>query len=281
MNAHVKLLLLSTSLQACACFQFLPVIQELSLQPRPMTMRCRQKYSSPGEAYFLPLSRLGPTRLGRSTTFRAEPEGNDGARFGGGEEGESDEDYSADALTTFLGKFLPGKGASDQPQAKDLVFNVGYSAKRRGMSASEMASAVDEGLKRHGWFVTGRVDASLFSDSFFFSDPQVSLTGVDKYAEGVAKLFDQEESRCDVISTEVEEDNVVVRWRLSGRINLPFKPPIKPYVVVTTFERDTEGLLSTQRDEFSIAGWDILLHAVFPGHPFGAEPAPPVKPLGA
>lgn len=26
--------------------------------------------------------------------------------------------------------------------------------------------------------------------------PQVSLTGVDKYAEGVAKLFNQEESRC-------------------------------------------------------------------------------------
>ena len=126
MNAHVKLLLLSTSLQACACFQFLPVIQELSLQPRSMTMRCRQKYSSPGEAYFLPLSRLGPTRLGRSTTFRAEPEGNDGARFGGGEEGESDEDYSADALTTFLGKFLPGKGASDQPQAKDLVSPYSY-----------------------------------------------------------------------------------------------------------------------------------------------------------
>lgn len=39
-----------------------------------------------------------------------------------------------------------------------------------------------------------------------------------------------------------------------------------------------EGLLSTQRDEFAIAGWDILLHAVFPGHPFGADPAPPVQP---
>ena len=142
-----------------------------------------------------------------------------------------------------------------------------------------------------------------------------------------------------------------MRWRLSGRINLPFNPPIKPYVVTTTFERDSgkhmdgctahvqvfrmnnyfdalpyrerftrfrwpefgvraaswplsscshpwtrrpsrararhqlcqypEGLLSTQRDEFAIAGWDILLHAVFPGHPFGAEPAPPVESVNA
>lgn len=31
-----------------------------------------------------------------------------------------------------------------------------------------------------------------------FGHPQVSLTGVSKYAEGVAKLFDQEESRCGV-----------------------------------------------------------------------------------
>lgn len=36
-----------------------------------------------------------------------------------------------------------------------------------------MAMAVDEGLQRNGWFVTGRVDSSLFSENFFFSDPQV------------------------------------------------------------------------------------------------------------
>lgn len=53
------------------------------------------------------------------------------------------------------------------------MFNVGELEKRRGMSATEMASAVDEGLQRNGWFVTGRVDASLFSETFFFSDPQV------------------------------------------------------------------------------------------------------------
>lgn len=54
------------------------------------------------------------------------------------------------------------------------MFNVGEDAKRRGMTTAEMVSAVDAGLKLNGWFVTGRVDASLFSESFFFSDPQVS-----------------------------------------------------------------------------------------------------------
>lgn len=45
--------------------------------------------------------------------------------------------------------------------------------------------------------------------------------------------------RCDVVSTVVEGEDIVVRWRLSGRINLPFNPPIKPYIVTTTFERDS------------------------------------------
>lgn len=50
---------------------------------------------------------------------------------------------------------------------------MGPEAKRRGLSAVEMAAAVEEGLLRHGWFVTGELDASLFSDDFSFEDPQV------------------------------------------------------------------------------------------------------------
>lgn len=53
-------------------------------------------------------------------------------------------------------------------------------------------------------------------------------------------------ARCDVISSEADGDDVVVRWRLSGRVNLPFKPPIKPYVVTTTFTRDA-GAFEAER----------------------------------
>lgn len=58
-----------------------------------------------------------------------------------------------------------------------------------------------------------------------------------------------------------------------GILSAAAKPPSRSAPVVLV-----DGLLSTQKDEFDIAGWDILLHAVFPGHPFGAEPAPPVPP---
>lgn len=45
-----------------------------------------------------------------------------------------------------------------------------------------MAAAVDEGLTRNGWFVTGRMDASLFSDDFFFEDPNV------RYQDGASLI---------------------------------------------------------------------------------------------
>lgn len=57
---------------------------------------------------------------------------------------------------------------------------------------------------------------------------------------------------CDVISTEVDGDDVVVRWRLAGRLNLPFKPPIKPYVVVTTFQRDAGRWCDLRLDELHV-----------------------------
>ncbi|CAM9974894.1 unnamed protein product [Laminaria digitata] len=280
MGKFVTVLVYASSIQACTSFHFSQPVANLRQLQFPADNCCAKSPSSApaagGGGGMAPSARHRSSTSPRPLTeCKAGSEGRDDGGGGGGGDGV---DYSADPLTAFLGKFLPSsKEKSSSPQAEDLVFNVGDQEKRRGMSATEMASAVDEGLQRNGWFVTGRVDASLFSETFFFSDPQVSLTGVGKYAEGVAKLFDQEESRCDVISTVADGEDIVVRWRLSGRVNLPFKPPIKPYVVTTTFERDAEGLLSTQRDEFAIAGWDILLHAVFPGHPFGAAPAPPVE----
>lgn len=62
--------------------------------------------------------------------------------------------------------------------------------------------------------------------------------------------------RCDVISTEADGEDIVVRWRLSGRINLPFNPPIKPYVVTTTFERDS-GTLGKAPVWFGVVGNDM------------------------
>jgi hypothetical protein len=99
----------------------------------------------------------------------------------------------------------------------------------------------------------------------------------------VRKLFDQATSKAELISVEAQPaaQAILVTWRLEGRVNLPFKPKIKPYVVTTTLGLDSEtGLINSQLDEFSVPGWDLLLSIVL-GEGFGAQPAPPVEELRA
>jgi hypothetical protein len=102
-------------------------------------------------------------------------------------------------------------------------------------------------------------------------------------AAGVRKLFDQATSKVELISVTPQPAGqaIVVTWRLEGRVNLPFKPKIKPYVVTTTLGVDpSSGLINSQVDEFSVPGWDLLL-SILLGEGFGAKPAPPVEELRA
>lgn len=103
------------------------------------------------------------------------------------------------------------------------------------------------------------------------------------YARGVFKLFDQETSRAEIISTEVNTDipnTITVTWRLSGAVSIGPGLKIKPYICYTDFTVNSDGLISFQEDRFDIPGWDILLSALFPFliGKVTAPPAPPVPP---
>jgi hypothetical protein len=81
------------------------------------------------------------------------------------------------------------------------------------------------------------------------------------------------------VQAKPESDQIIVTWRLEGRVNIPIiNGRIKPYVVTTTFGLGQEGLICSQLDEFSVPGWDLLLSALL-GEQFGAKPAPPVQQL--
>lgn len=82
---------------------------------------------------------------------------------------------------------------------------------------------------------------------------------------GVRKLFDQATSKAELITVTSNPAArlITITWRLEGRVNLPFKPKIKPYVVTTTLGLDDDGLICSQVDEFSVPGYDLLLSIIF------------------
>eukprot|EP00747_Dinoflagellata_sp_TGD_P179257 gnl/TRDRNA2_/TRDRNA2_29787_c0_seq1.p1 gnl/TRDRNA2_/TRDRNA2_29787_c0~~gnl/TRDRNA2_/TRDRNA2_29787_c0_seq1.p1 ORF type:complete len:403 (+),score=48.31 gnl/TRDRNA2_/TRDRNA2_29787_c0_seq1:46-1209(+) len=185
-------------------------------------------------------------------------------RSGTGRE-ESYEDNYKDPITKMFDKLLPGKQQVEQDPLADLDWNA---PKATGLSTKEMAVRLDAGLREHEWFVTGRALPELFSDDFFFSDPQVTLVGIEKYCRGVRRLFDQESARAEIVCVAATSaDTVTVVWRNSGKVNLgPGGFELKPYVVTTTLQTsaDKGGLVVKQEDKFDLNPIELFAYALLP-----------------
>lgn len=180
-----------------------------------------------------------------------------------------------------------GKNSSaeeKQQGSNSVLSKIDFNApKISKVSIETLASMLDAELYQKEWFVTGNVNPIYFDNEFEFQDPDVKVNGIEDYAKGVNKLFDQQTSRAEIISTEVNKDltnTITVTWRLSGKVNIGPGLEIKPYICYTDFEVDTEGsgLITSQEDRFDIPQWDILLSALFPFliGKVTSEPAPPV-----
>ena len=53
------------------------------------------------------------------------------------------------------------------------------------------------------YYITGKLDQSIFADDCEFIDPTTNVKGPGTYSKAVAALFDHETSRADLISIEV------------------------------------------------------------------------------
>lgn len=53
--------------------------------------------------------------------------------------------------------------------------------KRKTVTLKSMISILEKSLRQREWFVTGNVDPTLFSESFKFQDPDVKVSGVERY----------------------------------------------------------------------------------------------------
>lgn len=156
-------------------------------------------------------------------------------------------------------------------------------SKKRLTTIDQMADAINDGLVENSWFVTGRGRPELFSDSFNFSDPQVSLTGYERYCRSVRKLFDQDTAKCELVCCSATgPDTITVLWRNSGVVNLgSAQIDLKPYLVTTTLRTDPSdgNLVVSQVDEFESDPVGLLLYQIPFLRQLAGKPAPNVGEL--
>jgi hypothetical protein len=202
-------------------------------------------------------------------------------RSGGGVE-----EYK-NAPTKILSNFMGS--SADTASSINPIDLIDFDAKKfQKVDLDTLAGILDYELYNKEWFVTGNVNPIYFSETFEFQDPDVKLSGIEDYARGVYKLFNQETARAEIISTvrnNTTPNTITCTWRLSGKVNIGPGLSIKPYICYTDFTVDAnDGLIIMQEDRFSIPGADILLSATL-GQVFPfligtllAAPAPPVEP---
>ena len=198
-------------------------------------------------------------------------------------------------FTKLLSTLLPNRKINT---TTTTIINAKLSNKKDNKKVAKLplpklAKVLEQSLMEREWFVTGLADPQFFSEDFEFEDPDVKVSGLEEYCKGVQKIFNQEISRAEIILVTVNESTstsdstrriISVLWRLSGGVNLAFGLKIKPFLVRTDFTvSPMSGLITSQRDFFSIPGYDILLSALLPpalwSVSFLAPPAGPAETL--
>jgi hypothetical protein len=191
-------------------------------------------------------------------------------------------------VLALVGRLLPTGEGPDRMAGEPVppaLASIDWTApKASEPNVARAARRLEAALNEAEWFVTGRIRPELFSEEFVFKDPDVTLKGVRAYALGVHRLFDQSNSRAEIVRVSVRGSSIVdVDWRLSGGVTIgPLALTLKPYIVHTELALDERGLVVYQEDRFSIPSWDILLSALLPAlRPFLAPEARPAAELRA
>jgi hypothetical protein len=135
-------------------------------------------------------------------------------------------------ITTVLDNFL-----SRKTQNKIVDSIIWDAPKRKKLNYASVIKILKSELPKREWFVSGNVDPTIFSDLFEFKDPDVKLKGIENYARGVNRLFNQEKSRAQIINIDFnkEDELITITWRLSGVVNIGLGLNIKPYIVYTDY----------------------------------------------
>ncbi|KAJ8613897.1 hypothetical protein CTAYLR_008684 [Chrysophaeum taylorii] len=183
---------------------------------------------------------------------------------------------AGDALET-IGRFLASRHKTLLP-----AYGCGGEKRTHREVCAVMEDVYAEFTKRR-YYVTGRLDASLYARDCVFDgpDPDMPVRGPEKFADALSGLFDHR-SKCDLLSLEAGDNlTITALWRLEGVLRLPWRPSVKPFLGQTTYTLDEEGLIDTHIERWSISAFDAFASTLVPRILPGAPPAPPTSVLVA
>lgn len=142
--------------------------------------------------------------------------------------------------------------------------------KRIGISQTDLLEIIRNDWREDthkGYYVTGKLTTSVYRDDVVFDgpDPDMPVKGLRKYLNAASQLFDQKQSRSELISLDIIDDTAVVaHWRMKGVLRLPWKPAIPEWTGTTTYYTDDDGLIYRHEETWDKSVLQAFLQTLCP-----------------
>jgi Uncharacterized conserved protein (DUF2358) len=112
-----------------------------------------------------------------------------------------------------------------------------------------------------GYYITGRLTPEIYRDDCLFDgpDPDMPVKGLRKFLNAASQLFDAKESRCQLLSLEVQGNVIVARWIMNGTLRLPWRPKLPQVQGTTVYHFDENGLVQRHEETWDLTAIEAFL----------------------
>ena len=141
-----------------------------------------------------------------------------------------------------------------------------------------------------GYYVTGKLSTRIYHDDTLFDgpDPDMPVRGLYKYINAASQLFDTKHTYCELLSIEqTNEVNrhdeststtttaasstmpttpvIVAKWKMHGRLRLPWKPVVPEWTGTTRYHIHAQtGLIHQHVESWDISVLQAFVQTLFP-----------------
>jgi flavodoxin len=165
--------------------------------------------------------------------------------------------------------------------------------KYKGLSPKQLQNYILDDWKADtgkGYYITGKLTTAIYRDDTLFigPDPDLPCSGLRKYVGVATHLFDYHASSAKLESLEMIQNNknniktnnnkdvkeeeeeeettiaLVARWKLRGKLRLPWRPNIPKLSGKTIYHIDNEGLIFCHEESWDCSALEVFFHTFLP-----------------
>ena len=120
-------------------------------------------------------------------------------------------------------------------------------------SLSEIEATLKQDFTINSYYTSGDLTTNIYSDACVFDgpDPDMPVTGLNKYVQSTKGLFDSDRSSCRLIElrSDIESNTITALWEADFVLRLPWRPAIRTIRGETIYHLDELNNLIVKHEE--------------------------------